>query len=121
MRRRLVRLEVAIAAGALVAAFGTAPGLADRGPTAPEATAIRAASIAAKSTTGWKVIRIRVSTADRRYATAGVHHPKTGVGGLDVLRRSPRKWKVIFTGTDFPCSIAPRRVLRDLRIPCYQE
>ena len=64
---------------------------------------------------------MRVSTADPRYSTAEVHHPKTGVGGLDILRRSPRAWKVIFTGTDFPCSIAPRRVMRDLKIPCYQE
>jgi hypothetical protein len=118
-RRRLV--PAALVAAGLVLSAGGEPALADRGPTAREAKAIRAASIAAKSTAGWKVIRIRVSTANPRYATAEVHHPKTGVGGLDILRRSPRVWKVIFTGTDFPCSIAPRRVLRDLRIPCYVE
>jgi phage tail protein X len=121
VRRYLTHLAVAVVAGVLLAAFAAAPGLADRGATAREAKAIRAASIAAKSTAGWKVIRVRVSTADPRYSTAEVHHPKTGVGGLDILRRSPRAWKVIFTGTDFPCSIAPRRVMRDLKIPCYQE
>jgi hypothetical protein len=113
--------HAALTAATLSLAFLGAPALADRGATPSETKAIRAASIAAKETTGWKVIRIRVSTADPRYASAEVHHPKTGVGGLDILRRSPRVWKVTFTGTDFPCSIAPRRVLRDLKIPCYVE
>jgi hypothetical protein len=111
--------HAALAAATFSLALLGAPALADRGATPSEAKAIRAASIAAKETTGWKVIRIRVSTADPRFASAEVHHPKTGVGGLDILRRSPRVWKVTFTGTDFPCSIAPRRVLRDLKIPCY--
>jgi hypothetical protein len=114
-----VPTALALAGISLLAVSGAA--LADRGPTPGEAKAIRAASIAAKETAGWKVIRIRVSTADPRYATAEVHRPKNGVGGLDILRRSPRTWKVVFTGTDFPCSIAPRRVLRDLKIPCYTE
>lgn len=113
--------RAATAAAILSLAMVGAPALADRGPTTSEAKAIRTASIAAKETTGWKVIRIRVSTTDPRYASAEVHHPKTGVGGLDILKRSPRVWKVTFTGTDFPCSIAPRRVLKDLKIPCYVE
>jgi len=65
------------------------------------------------------VQRVRVSTVDRRFATA-VTYPRDKAGRVLsrdawLLRRGVHSWRVIFVGSDAPpCNIASVAVRRDL-------
>ena len=68
-------------------------------------------------------LRIRISTANKRYATVdeALTCLRRGLWGegLYLLRRSGARWRVVAEGTEFPCSVAPAAVRRDLKLPCY--
>ena len=68
-------------------------------------------------------LRIRISTANRRYATVDEARACVRKGlwgeGLYLTRRIGTNWRVVAEGTEFPCSVAPAAVRRDLKLPCY--
>jgi hypothetical protein len=108
-------LAVIVAAGAVV------PALASRFPAPSERRAIRAAmtayinkpgSPAAKAN---KVVRIRISTVDKRWATAETFAPNVGAG-IAILHHIAARWKVVAFGTGgFECGPdGPKAVLKDL-------
>jgi hypothetical protein len=99
-----------------------APAFAARAPTPTEARAIRLTvnafvrmsnSPAAKDN---RVVRIRVSSVDRHYALVNLDSRSAGPA-LAVLRLRTR-WRVVSFGSSPACSVAPRRVRVDLKIPC---
>jgi hypothetical protein len=120
-RRHLV-LILALVALSLLAAAAT---LAQRPPTAGERAAIRAAMKAfidkpdSPAAPDDKVTRIRVSTVNTRWATAGTSSPTAGPADA-ILKKRGSTWKVVSFGSDTPCSVAPRPVLIDLLGACAQ-
>lgn len=99
-----------------------APALAARAPTATEARAIRLtvnAFVRMKNSPAARdnrIVRIRVSTVDRHYALVSLDS-RTAGPSLAILRLTTR-WRVISFGSSPRCSVTPRRVRVDLKIPC---
>jgi hypothetical protein len=113
------RLALVLCTAVIVAA---APAFAARAPTAAEARAIRLTvnafvrmgnSPAARDN---RVVRIRVSSVDRHYALVNLDSRSAGPS-LAVLRLRTR-WRVIGFGSSPACSVVPRRIRVDLKIPC---
>ena len=69
---------------------------------------------------------IRVSSVDRRYASAVIRNRKRScrrwaADGVAVFRkRSQGRWRFVTAGSAFDCPVpkVPERVVRDLRISC---
>jgi hypothetical protein len=104
----------------LAALLLAAPVYAWRSPSPAEHRAIIAAirkNPAASSVRSFQ--RVRVSTVDRRFATA-VTYPRNKAGlvlsrDAWLLRRGVHGWRVVFVGSDAPpCNIASVPVRRDL-------
>lgn len=70
-------------------------------------------------------LRIRVSTADNRYAAVDEALACLRKGlwgdGLYLLHHTRAGWRVVNEGSEFPCSAAPASVLRDLRLTCVKS
>ena len=121
-RRPVIALACGAVAAALIAAV---PVTAARNSTRAEAKVVRAAvSLYMKGwarteppKTTFKIGRIRVSTVNPHYATAGV---SVLIGGSSpdsasaLVRRMGSRCRVLTLGTAFECSLAPPGVLKDL-------
>jgi hypothetical protein len=104
----------------LVALVLAAPVYAWRSPSPAEHRAIVAAIRKNLAASGVRSVqRVRVSTVDRRFATA-VTYPRDKAGRVLsrdawLLRRGVHIWRVVFVGSDMPpCNIASAPVRRDL-------
>jgi hypothetical protein len=93
---------------------------ADRAATAREHAAIAKAVGVTK-----RCLRVRVSTVDERWARANVRSKKASCAdhaadGLAVFKRRGGAWRFVTAGSSFDCPVpdVPRRVARDLKIPC---
>jgi hypothetical protein len=124
---RIFLIALVLTLGAVMA--GAA--LADRGATASERRAIIAADPYAKTISApcLGILRIRVSTANPRYALVTLKPgrlPKAcvrfGANGYNIDRRTGRRWAFLLSsGYDAaPCDLIGRRVARDLLpgVPC---
>jgi hypothetical protein len=112
------RLALAVAAALLLAVPAAAQ--ADRAPTKREHAAVATAVGVPK-----RCLRVRVSTVDERWATARVRNGKASCAehaadGMAVFKRRRGAWRFVTAGSSFDCPVpdVPRRVARDLRIPC---
>jgi len=104
----------------LAALLLAAPVYASRLPSAAERGAIVAAIQKNPAASGVRSVqRVRVSTVDRRFASA-VTYPRDTDGRVLsrdawLLRHSVHGWRVVFAGSDAPpCGIASAPVRRDL-------
>jgi len=105
---------------ALAALLLAAPIYAWQSPSPAEHSAIVAAIRKNPAASGVNSVqRVRVSTVDRRFATA-VTYPRDKAGRVLsrdawLLRRGVHSWGVVFVGSDMPpCNIASVSVRRDL-------
>lgn len=105
----------------LIALVVAASALACSSPSPPAqrraiVAAIRKQPAAAGVT---RVERVRISTVDRRFASA-VTFPRDKAGNVLardswLVRHYPSGWRVVFVGSDMPpCKVAPAEVRRDL-------
>ncbi len=118
MRRSLI---LCLLLGALAVA---APALAWRQPSNAERATIEGSVLEHSSQAGVTAFRfdsVRVSTVDRRYASAVTDVTMKGrqrIRNRWLLREdgdTPAGWRVIFVGTDWPsCKVAPAAVRKDL-------
>jgi hypothetical protein len=116
--------RVPIAAlGALVLLGVAGSAVASRAPKPAESKAIRSIftgfvnqpnSPAAKDD---RIVSLRVSTVDPRYAAAKLMSKTAGAAEL-ILHRGSFGWWVVGFGSDPGCDTAPRRVLSDLHVGC---
>jgi hypothetical protein len=105
-------------AGALVPALAQA----DRAPTKREKAAIARAADVPK-----RCLRVRVSTVNRRWASAYRRNAREGcerwqADGVAVFkRRKTGGWKFVVAGSSFECPVprVPPAVVKDLDIPCF--
>jgi hypothetical protein len=104
----------------LAALLLAAPVYAWRSPSPAEHRAIVAAIRKNPAASGVRnVLRVRVSTVDRRFATA-VTYPRDKAGRVLsrdawLLRGGIHSWRVVFVGSDMPpCNIVSVPVRRDL-------
>jgi hypothetical protein len=104
----------------LIALVVAAPVLAWSSPSAAERRAIVGAIRKKPAAAGVKrVERVRISTVDRRFASA-ITVPRDKAGNVLardrwVVRHYPSGWRVVFVGSDVPpCKVAPAGVRRDL-------
>ncbi|HVV57569.1 MAG TPA: hypothetical protein VHC45_04345 [Gaiellaceae bacterium] len=118
MRRVLIA-----AAGALVLLGVAGSAVASRAPTASESKAIRTiftgflhqpSSPAAKDD---RIVSIRVSSADGRYAAVKVSSKTAGPAEV-IFHRGAFGWFVVGFGSSPGCDTAPKRVLTDLHVGC---
>jgi hypothetical protein len=110
-------------AGLLVAALVVAaPAAADasRKPTRQEAR-----GVAKKMGVPVRCATIRVSTVSERWASARIkladkRCERWAVDGMAIFKRRRRAWRFVVAGSAFDCPVrqVPRRVQRDLKIPC---
>jgi hypothetical protein len=116
VRALLLAITVALAV--------VAGALAERAPSHSEAGAIRAAlrtylgvpaSAAALDT---KIVSVKVSTVDGRYAAAQLTSKRFGPLTMVVHRNDAMGWFVLVEASTVACSAAPRPVLDDLRVRC---
>jgi hypothetical protein len=112
-------LAAALLALSLLAGSAAAAGK----PTAAEAKAIRSAiagfiampnSPAAKDN---KIVTVRVSTLDKRYASARLNSKNAGPSDI-VLQLSVGTWFVEQFGSSLSCEAGPKTVLADLKVGC---
>lgn len=120
---RLPRLLHAAGFVALVLLVVSAPAAAARKPTHGERSAIVAAfhgyvampsSPAARDN---RIVSLRVSSLDPRYAAARVESKSAGPAEM-VFHRGTFGWFVVEFGSQLGCDAAPAAVLRDLGIGC---
>jgi hypothetical protein len=104
----------------LAASLLAGPVYAWRSPSPAEHRAIVAAIRKNPAASGVNSVqRVRISTVDRRFATA-VTYPRDKAGRVLsrdawLLRRGVHSWRVVFVGSDAPpCNIASVPVRRDL-------
>jgi hypothetical protein len=119
--RRLAVVTVLLAALALAATAD-----ARRKPTKGER-----ASIGAAVDVPGKCLRIFVSTVNERWARMEFNAKKYdnpdcrpyAADGIVVLKRKHGQWKRITEGSAFECPVpdVPRRIVKDLKIPCYSQ
>jgi hypothetical protein len=116
-KEAMTRIGVLVVLVALVVA---APIFAWSSPSAAQRQAIVAAIRKKPAASGVKrAEHVRISTVDRRFASA-VTVPRDRAGhvlALDrwLVRHGDRGWRVVFVGSDVPpCKVAPAAVRRDL-------
>jgi hypothetical protein len=93
---------------------------ADRAATKREQAAVSKAIGIPK-----QCVRVRVSTVDERWARASVRNKRAACAdhvadGVAVFKRSHGAWKFVTAGSSFDCPVpdVPRKIARDLKIPC---
>jgi hypothetical protein len=104
----------------LVAAGIPTTAQADRAPTDRERAGIARAVGVPK-----RCLRIRVSTVDRRWSGVRIRLAKRScqrwaADGIAIFKRRGDRWRFVTAGSSFDCPVpkVPRRVARDLQIPC---
>jgi hypothetical protein len=104
----------------LIALVVALPAFAWSSPSPAQRRAIVAAIRKKPAAAGvTRVERVRISTVDRRYASA-VTFPRDKAGNVLhrdswLVRHYPSGWRVVFVGSDAPpCKVAPAAVRRDL-------
>ena len=112
-------VTAAIAALLLVPAVAHA----DRAPTKREHAAVSKAVGVPK-----RCMRVRISTVDEHWARANVRNRKASCAdhaadGLAVFQRRHGAWRFVTAGSSFDCPVpdVPRRIARDLKIPCEPQ
>jgi hypothetical protein len=112
------RYAIALLLAGTVAAPGVAS--ADRAPTERERASIARAVDVPK-----RCLKIRVSTVNRRWSAVRLRLAKRScqrwaADGVAVYRRRSGRWRFVVAGSAFECPVpkVPRRVVRDLDIPC---
>lgn len=93
---------------------------ADRAPTEREHAAV-AKSVGIPK----RCVKVRISTVDERWARASVRNRKASCAdhaadGVALFKRRRGAWRFVTAGSSFDCPVpdVPRRIARDLRIPC---
>jgi hypothetical protein len=104
----------------LIALVVAVPAFAWSSPSPTQRRAIVAAIRKKPAAAGvTRVERVRISTVDRRFASA-VTFPRDKAGNVLardswLVRHYPSGWRVVFVGSDLPpCKVAPAAVRRDL-------
>jgi hypothetical protein len=117
---RMPILRLALAASAALLISVPAVAHADRAPTEREHAAVSKAVGVPK-----RCMRVRISTVDEHWARANVHNRKASCAdhaadGLAVFQRRRGVWRFVTAGSSFHCPVpdVPRRIARDLKIPC---
>ena len=108
------------ALGALIVLVVAAPAFAWSSPSPAQRRAIVAAIRKKPAASGVaRVERVRISTVDRRFASA-VTFPRDKAGNVLardswLVRHYPGGWRVVFVGSDMPpCKVASAAVRHDL-------
>jgi hypothetical protein len=72
-----------------------------------------------------RCVRVRISTVDQRWARANIRARKASCAehaadGVAVFKRRGGSWRFVTAGSSFDCPVpdVPRRIARDLKIPC---
>jgi hypothetical protein len=93
---------------------------ADRAPTERERADIAKAIGVPK-----RCLRTRISTVNERWSRTTIRNLKAGCAehaadGVAIFRRRDGKWRFVTAGSSFDCPVpdVPRRIAKDLRIPC---
>ena len=93
---------------------------ADRAPTKRERAAIAKAFCVPK-----RCLRIRVSTVNERWSRETIRNEKQSCSrwaadGVAVFKKRNGRWRFVTAGSSFDCPVpkVPRRVARDLELPC---
>jgi hypothetical protein len=93
---------------------------ADRPPTKRERADIAKAIGIPK-----RCLRTRISTVDERWSRTSVRNLKPSCAdhaadGVAVFRRREGKWRFVTAGSSFDCPVpdVPRKIAKDLGIPC---
>jgi hypothetical protein len=111
-----------LAAAALATLLLAVPAAAhaDRAPTKREHRAVAKTVGVPK-----RCMAVRISTVDERWASARVRNRKASCAehaadGVAVFKRRRGKWRFVTAGSSFDCPVpdVPRRIARDLKIPC---
>lgn len=104
----------------LLALVPAAPAAADRPATKRER-----AQVAKAIGVPERCARVRVSTVSRRWSAARMRVRKAScrryaADGVAVFRKRRSGWRFVTAGSSFDCPVpdVPRRIARDLRIPC---
>lgn len=116
-------MRAAALAALLAALIVTGVASASRAPSAAVSKAIRAEvagfinmpnSPAAKTD---KIVSIRISTVDTRYASVRLSSKAVGPSVM-VLHESLGSWWVLQFGSELACATAPKAVMKDLDVGC---
>jgi hypothetical protein len=93
---------------------------ADRPPTKRERVDIAKAIGVPK-----RCLRTRISTVNERWSRTTIRNEKASClehagDGVAVFKRRAGKWRFVTAGSSFDCPVpdVPRRIAKDLRIPC---
>jgi hypothetical protein len=93
---------------------------ADRPPTKRERVDVAHAVGVPK-----RCLRTRVSTVDERWSRTTIRNEKASCqehagDGVAVFKRRGGKWRFVTAGSSFDCPVpdVPRRIAKDLKIPC---
>jgi hypothetical protein len=93
---------------------------ADRPPTRSERLGIAKSMEIPK-----RCLRIRVSTVNERWSRASIRNLKASCAdhvadGIAVFRHRRGAWRFVTAGSSFDCPVpdVPRRIAKDLKIPC---
>ena len=93
---------------------------ADRSPTKRERVGVAKAVGVPK-----RCLRTRISTVNERWARTSLRNEKASCAehaadGVAVFKRRAERWRFVTAGSSFDCPVpdVPRRIARDLRIPC---
>jgi len=109
-------------AAAAIAALLLVPAVAhaDRAPTKREHRAVAKAVGVPK-----RCMAVRISTVDERWASARVRNAKASCAehaadGIAIFKRRGWRYRFVTAGSSFECPVpdVPRRIARDLKIPC---
>jgi hypothetical protein len=116
------RVTVVLTLLAVLSVAATAD--ARRKPTTAERTALGKAV----GTPG-RCLKIFVSTVNEKWARAEFNGKKFDVpsckahaaDGIVVLHHRHGKWRIVTEGSSFECPVpdVPKRIVKDLKIPCY--
>jgi hypothetical protein len=112
--------RLALAALAAVPLLLPAVAHADRAPTKREH-----AAVAQKIGVPKRCLRVRISTVNERWARANVRNRKASCAehaadGIALFKRRAGTWRFVTAGSSFDCPVpdVPRRIARDLDVPC---
>jgi hypothetical protein len=107
---------------AVLLALAGAPSIAqaDRAPTERERAGIAKAMGVPK-----RCLRIRVSTVNKRWSATSIRNARRrcarwAADGMALFRKRNGRWRFVTAGSAFDCPVpdVPRRVQRDLDVPC---
>jgi hypothetical protein len=116
---RSLRLSLA-ALAVVVLCFPPTAAQADRPPTKRERVDIAKAIGVPK-----RCLHTRISTVNERWSRTSIRNRKASCAdhaadGIAVFKRRDGRWKFVTAGSSFDCPVpdVPRRIAKDLRVPC---